>query len=301
MSLRNTYRGVQNHQSLFKIATLATCATHPSRYRITSSSHNRISQLNMSTKYTLFDIPSNSTPPACWSPNCWKARGVLNYKNVPYETEWLEYPDIRVRLAEFGLPSKTGLMPYTLPMLRVTTTPEDGTDPKVTYFTDSADIAKYINEEFPTPAMDFNEALTDEITAFFGANLQEPFIALVLCDVPSVLLPRSAEYFNQTRAREDWMGMPLPDLKKKMIEKGNAWEKMETGIGKVRELLRKNGGPFILGEKVSFGDMKLAGYMLWAKVGAPEVWPKVKEWGGEEVERFMAAAEEKKISARLTY
>ncbi|KAF3907722.1 hypothetical protein AA313_de0208394 [Arthrobotrys entomopaga] len=187
-------------------------------------------------------------------------------------------------------------------MLRITTTsPQNGSDPQVTYLTDSADIAKYVNENFPTPEMDFDDPCSDEVTTFFEENLRESFVALVLCDVPSILLPRSAEYFNRTRAGEDWMGMPLPELKKKMVEKGGAWEKMEAGMGKLREYLGKNGGPFILGEKASFGDVKIAGYMLWAKVGAPEVWPKIKEWGGEEVERFMKAAEEKGISTRMTY
>lgn len=48
-----------------------------------------------SEKYTLLDIPSNINGRClCWSLNTWKVRAVLNYKNLPYDTEWTEFPDI---------------------------------------------------------------------------------------------------------------------------------------------------------------------------------------------------------------
>ncbi|EPS44212.1 hypothetical protein H072_1761 [Dactylellina haptotyla CBS 200.50] len=250
------------------------------------------------TEYTLFDLPTNSTPPICWSPNTWKARGVLNYKGVPYETEWVEYPDIRVRLAAFGIPSKGGLMPYTLPMMRVTITPDDGGEPEIKYLTDSNDIAEYVNEKHPEPFMDFENAINDDSVKFLNNNLTDPFCGTVLCDVPAILPPRSAEYVLETRPK--WMGMPVPDFKKKKIEEG-AWENLEKGMGKLREYLTKNGGPFILGETVSFADVRIAGYMLWAKEGSEECWTKVKAWGGEEVENFMKAVAEKGITTRATY
>ncbi|KAK6503300.1 hypothetical protein TWF481_008327 [Arthrobotrys musiformis] len=251
------------------------------------------------TQYTFFDIPTNTTPPRSWSPNVWNARGVLNYKGVPYETEWVEYPDIRVRLAEMGIASKGGLMPYTLPMMRVTTTQNDGSEPQVKYLTDSADIAKYLNDVHPTPPIDFDSVITDEAVKFFNANLMDSFVGLVLCDVDLVLPERSAAYFHETRPK--WMKMPVKEFKQKKVNEG-AWEKMENGMRALAEFLDRNGGPFVQGEKVSYADFRLLGYLMWAReAGPPDVWEKIEGWGGEVVKRFMRAFEDKGVLARLTY
>ena len=45
---------------------------------------------------TLYDIPSKGQK--CWSPNVWKTRLVLHYKQIPYKTEWIEYPEIEPKL-----------------------------------------------------------------------------------------------------------------------------------------------------------------------------------------------------------
>ncbi|KAF1353807.1 hypothetical protein BDV97DRAFT_347477 [Delphinella strobiligena] len=39
-----------------------------------------------SSKVLLYDIPSKGERPTCWSPNGWKIRLALNYKNIPYDT-----------------------------------------------------------------------------------------------------------------------------------------------------------------------------------------------------------------------
>lgn len=40
----------------------------------------------------LYDIANNAN--LTFSPNPWKSRLALNFKDVPFETEWVEYPDI---------------------------------------------------------------------------------------------------------------------------------------------------------------------------------------------------------------
>lgn len=44
----------------------------------------------------LYDIPSLKG--TCMSHNVWKARLVLNYKQIPYRTEWLQHPQIEPTL-----------------------------------------------------------------------------------------------------------------------------------------------------------------------------------------------------------
>lgn len=35
------------------------------------------------------------------------ARLALNYKGLPYQTEWVEYPDLKGRFMELGIPAST--------------------------------------------------------------------------------------------------------------------------------------------------------------------------------------------------
>ncbi|KAI0014877.1 hypothetical protein F4780DRAFT_151175 [Xylariomycetidae sp. FL0641] len=46
----------------------------------------------------LFDLASKP-PCRTWSYNPWKARFVINFKGLKYKTEWLQYPDLKPRLA----------------------------------------------------------------------------------------------------------------------------------------------------------------------------------------------------------
>jgi glutathione S-transferase len=75
-------------------------------------------------------------------------RIMLNYKQIPYKTVWIDYADIQDGLKELGAPS-TGTKPdgstpwYSLPTIY---------DPKTSSFTaDSVEIAKYLESEYPTP------------------------------------------------------------------------------------------------------------------------------------------------------
>lgn len=45
----------------------------------------------------LYDL--KCTKDVCFSPTVWKIRLMLNYKQIPYRTEWLEFPDIKGTLA----------------------------------------------------------------------------------------------------------------------------------------------------------------------------------------------------------
>ncbi len=51
----------------------------------------------------LYDI-SGKDHRACWSPNVWKTRYVLAFKNLDYTTEWIEFPDIAPTLEAQSVP-----------------------------------------------------------------------------------------------------------------------------------------------------------------------------------------------------
>ncbi|KAL5504851.1 hypothetical protein ACEPAH_7514 [Sanghuangporus vaninii] len=93
---------------------------------------------------TFYDIPSK-LPGKAWSPNTFKTRISLNYKEVPYKTEWIEYPDIEPTLKKLGgAPTSKkddGRDHYTLPAIHDSATGK--------FITDSTRIAEYLDATYP--------------------------------------------------------------------------------------------------------------------------------------------------------
>ncbi|TFY51247.1 hypothetical protein EVJ58_g10668, partial [Rhodofomes roseus] len=134
---RAQYRSnIQSGLRLDQVSRLGHCNTVP---------------VEMATSETdviiLYDIPS-TVPGNAWSANTWKTRFALNYKGIPYRTQWVEYPDIAPLLTSLGVSPNTPstwTFPYTLPAIY---------DPRTrTVLMDSIKIARYLDETYPdTPA-----------------------------------------------------------------------------------------------------------------------------------------------------
>jgi len=195
-------------------------------------------------KTLLYDLPSKD-PCASWSVNSWKARLALNFKNIPYETKWIEYPDIAPTFKSFGIPPGNGVYAYTVPTVRL---------PDLSYVSDSRAIATVLEERFPAPSFPSlhldSPLLTqiEELIPKIHMALQpewQPYVA------PSLLTPRSKEYFERTRGEAK--GMSLEQFAK---EKGGEhnWVEATPKLKQVGALLREKGGPFVLGSTASYAD-----------------------------------------------
>jgi glutathione S-transferase len=106
----------------------------------------------------LYDLPSRGRC-HCWSYNPWKTRLTLNYKGervrktirgesltwagLPYQTKFVEYPDIAPTLKDFGLAPSEDDPPYTIPAIKI------GNE----YFMDSTVIAEELEKRYPTPSL----------------------------------------------------------------------------------------------------------------------------------------------------
>ncbi|GAB7350044.1 hypothetical protein MBLNU459_g0715t1 [Dothideomycetes sp. NU459] len=206
----------------------------------------------MSSRVILYDLPSKGHC-ACWSLNPWKTRLALNFKGIPYETRWLEYPDIAPTLKAAGLPPNEKGASYSIPAASI--------DGKL--LMDSAVIAPVLEELQASPPMHFDHPMTAKVQdavlkAFTGlAPLILPAVAR------NLLNPGSKEYFEKTRAER--FGMPLPELEKSDKAK-NAWETAEAGLSELRDLLREDvSGPFFLGKEPSYADFVAVGAMQFMK------------------------------------
>ena len=110
---------------------------------------------------------------------------------------------------------------------------------------DSRKIATELENQYPEPSLHLDSPILPKVEACMS-NVTEPLRAALLPSVPRTLLnAASVEYFEKTR--EARFGMPLQQLEK---EQGGdkAWEKATPAFKEVGDMLRANGGPFLLGK-----------------------------------------------------
>ena len=96
---------------------------------------------------TFYDIPG-TLPGKSFTPNTTKTRLALNFKGIPYRTEYLEAPDIQPLYRRLNLTPKATYLDGTTPFysLPVITDDTTGTLIAVSY---SWDIAVYLDEVYP--------------------------------------------------------------------------------------------------------------------------------------------------------
>ena len=164
------------------------------------------------------------------------ARLVLNFKGIPYKTEWLEYPDIAPTLKPLGIPpNEPPAAAYASPAIRISDT----------YVMDSRKIADVLEKEYPSPPLHLDSPIVKKVEKLVPECIM-PLRPVYMPKVPrSVLNPPSVEYFHRTRAEA--AGMDLSQLEK---EKGgeSAWKAAEPKWKELGTLLKAEGGPFFMGK-----------------------------------------------------
>lgn len=224
----------------------------------------------------LFDLASKDTK--CWSLNPWKTRFVLNYKSLPYTTEWLEYPDLKARL-EPHLPANVPA--YTIPTIRYT----DGK-----YTRDSRDIADLIEKDHPSPSLHLESpylAQLEDLMAQLMPAIRGHYIPLV---PKRILNEASLEYWYRTR--EERLGMKLDSLEEN--EGGpQGWAKAEPLLHKVTGWLQENEGPFFAGKEVCYADFVWASVLIFfRRIGQDKLDQLLEASGSPEThEKLLAAVE----------
>ncbi|XMA10847.1 hypothetical protein WAI453_003638 [Rhynchosporium graminicola] len=200
----------------------------------------------------LYDLPTKGRP-SCWSPNPWKTRLVLNFKGIDYKTEWVAYPDIEARLSPHVQPNPISDTPYTIPTVRV---------PDGTYIMDSKLIVARLEKDYPTPSLYLDSPILEEMQPIIG-KIAGPLRPVWQPRVPINLLgERCSEYFHRTR--EEKLGNSLVQFAK---EEGGeeAWVEALPAVKELGVLLKRNGGPFVLGKTPSYADSVIVGFLQFFK------------------------------------
>ncbi|KAI0063449.1 hypothetical protein BV25DRAFT_1824558 [Artomyces pyxidatus] len=222
---------------------------------------------------TLYDIPSSVLEDKCWSPNVWKIRFALNFKGLPYKTEWVEFPDIEALAKRLGAPHtavrRDGSPFYSVPIIY---------DPEAQkYVANALDIALYLDRAYPDTPPLFPRGAEAFIAVFEDAFMEKVvphMIPLMMTRVINQLNDASKGFFRETR--EARLKAKLEDLAPP--EKQEAlWGKLRGALGKF-DAYAKFGGtemPYFAGARMTYADMLAAGWLVWMK----RLWgPQSKEW-----------------------
>ncbi|KAK1831163.1 Maleylacetoacetate isomerase [Podospora conica] len=214
-----------------------------------------------SDEIVLFDIPTKGPRRTPWSYNPFKARLLLNYKGIPFRTEWLEYPEIGPRLQGHVPPIPDDTPAYTLPATRF---------PGDLYVMDSLAIAQYINTTYPSPPLPIT---TPEYEPFrtLARDIMVPLHrALQPLVFRRLLSPESQAFWRLTREPEH--GMTMEELEARHVTDrdgwNKAWEAAREPTAGMTALLAAKGGPFFQGSDVSWPDLVWGSTLLFfEKIG----------------------------------
>ncbi|OBT64663.1 hypothetical protein VE03_05883 [Pseudogymnoascus sp. 23342-1-I1] len=219
----------------------------------------------------LYDLAN--TKNVCFSPTVWRIRLILNYKQIPYKTIFLEFPDIEPTLKGLGIvpgESPTGeKLKYTVPAIHHV--------PTNTHIMDSTPIAKFLEATYPIPPLPLTSELGRTIELRARSVVGPTFRASVLPREINILSPRAQAYFRRTR--EAALGHKLEDL---LAEEEESWRAVSDKIKEVGELMRTNAaeGPFVLGARPSYTDFFIAGSLQSARVVEEAVFERHMKYAG---------------------
>ena len=213
----------------------------------------------------LYDLASKSNTP--FSPSTLKTHYQLNYKGIPYTTQYLEFPEIAPLLTSFGIPSppkNEGYGKHTVPAVKF---------PDGDCVMDSLAIYKRLETDAAyasLPKIPIDEALEQRVDAittrmFIGLGPAFRYNTLMLFN------PVGQEYYRKERMG----GKELP--KPTDGELNDAWVAAEGVVGELAAVLREggSGGPFFLGDQVSWTDFRVVALFHFARKGSEETFERL--------------------------
>ncbi|KAL4957103.1 hypothetical protein BDW69DRAFT_52525 [Aspergillus filifer] len=254
---------------------------------------------------TFYDIQMR--PPlqetAC-SPNPTKSRLALNYKAVPYKTQWVALPSIADLRQSLHIPAgrkfADGTDFYTLPIVH-----DPSTD---TYVGDSLDIAIYLDKTYPSegaalfpsnpPRLDFEYedkfGILVPLSGISEVAKQEKYLAYaefnrhadaaftmhtMLCVERMPFHPDSEKIskaeFCRRAGKKNW-----DEFATNSEMRAGLMVSLQSTLGDLARLFsRDTGGPFIMGARVCYADFIVGGWLRMFRVCMPaNEWEELKGW-----------------------
>ncbi|KAK7058529.1 hypothetical protein VNI00_002165 [Paramarasmius palmivorus] len=211
-----------------------------------------------------------------WNPNTWKTRFTLNYKGLPYQTTWVEYPDVEALYKKLGIPATAkksdGSPFYTLPVIH---------DPNTgTIVSDSFQIAEYLDKTYPdTPRVipPGTRALQAAFVDAFWSKVINNLFKFMMPKAAWALSKSSEEYFRRTREKE--IGITLEEMYPTGEKAEEVWKKAEADFAVIYGWLRED--EFVMGDRASFADFAIGGVLVVSRLllgEESEEWKRILGW-----------------------
>jgi len=247
--------------------------------------------MSRGTTYILYDLAGNATKNQAWSPNVWKIRIILNYKNIPHKTEWVEFPTIATVAQRIGAPHtvlrRGGRPLYTVPILR---------DPETERcLSGSLQIALNLERMYPDAPTLFPHGTEEAIIAFnakFVPTVARALAKLLVARTWAQLNEESKDYFRTTRER--LFGQPLETLAPPGPLAAARWAAVREALEPFAKDADARGqsDTFLFGERETYADVVAVGWLGWARRtwGADtQEWAELETWHGGRWGRLMRA------------
>lgn len=250
---------------------------------------------------TFYDIAlAPPAPKTACSPNPWKTRYALNFKNTPYKTTWVPLPAISSVRSSLNIPASRkfadGSPYHTLPVL---------SDPATGRIVgDSFEIATYLQEQYPSsgagdlfPAQELGFVFERDLELFapiaevgaaeghvaayarFNTNVDAAFSAHVRLMMqgfpfdPATAEESKAEFSQRA-------GVPWETLMVSGEEREELLRSFEETLGGLAKLYRRDAsGPFLMGSRASYADFIVGAWLRMSRGMLPgEEWEALKGW-----------------------
>lgn len=251
---------------------------------------------------TFYDIAlAPPAPKTACSPNPWKTRYALNFKNTPYKTTWVPLPAISSVRGALNIPASRkfadGSPYHTLPIL---------SDPATGRIVgDSFEIAVYLQEQYPSsgagdlfPAQELGFDFERDLALFppiaeaevaegpvaayarFNTNVDAAFSAharLMAHGLP--FDPATAEECKAEFSRRAG-GVPWEVMGVSGEERGELLRSFQETLGGLARLYRRDAsGPFLMGSRASYADLIVGAWLRFCRGTLPaEEWEALKGW-----------------------
>lgn len=253
--------------------------------------------MTSSNSIIFYDIASGQ-PLRTFAPNPWKTRYALNTKGLPYQTKWIDLPDIASVRQELGVPANRtlpdGTTYHTLPAI------QDLSRGKIVG--DSFEIALYLDRTYPTSPTLMQPGTTG-LTAAFNAQVdglftkyvvladQMPFDARIAEKVKDIFAKRAgaAAFEHLQLSGEDREKLfvqferALGEFVKAYYHVGGTtdyfWSQTGTAAAQAQTRGREQIGPYLDGDGPVYADLIVGAWLAMMEASMkPEDWQRVRTW-----------------------
>lgn len=204
----------------------------------------------------------------------------MNYKGLPYKTEWINIVDLESTMKRLGAPPTTkkpdGSPKYTLPVIY---------DPKTEkYISDSWNIAKYLDETYPDAPTLFPQGTTAAI-ALLQHHIAQGYTNAIFLNMQKpvfdMLPPKAQVSFREFREKS--LGKKFEELVPSPAERVEIFDKVKASLTTLADILDKNAATNLsyLGDKypLTYGDIIIVSFLLWPRFALPsEEWEMMAGW-----------------------